>query len=294
MFRFLLYLTAVFYRAIYKLHHAICLRPGAPLEYSKLVVIGSFRTGGAGKTPFCIWLSNRLAAQGKRIAILCHKYAFDEIAMLRDKFPDDSSVKIFKTKNRYRTAHELDKTRKFDIILCDDGFEDSRLVKATIIVLSWEKEPTQIYDLWPLGNMRSLAQDHKHSDRTITLQCSGESPELQFVIDKVSSYANKEFPKNEKPILLCGIGKPERFKQDISKFGIEATKLFSFKDHCRNFAQKMEFILKTSPDTSFIITEKDAARLPKELLQLNERVYIATQKAIVAPSALQKMERLGL
>ena len=63
---------ATCYRAIYRLHHAICLRPGKPLGHSRLVVVGSYRTGGAGKTPFCTWLAETLSAHEKHVAILCH------------------------------------------------------------------------------------------------------------------------------------------------------------------------------------------------------------------------------
>jgi tetraacyldisaccharide 4'-kinase len=285
-------LAAYCYRTIYVLHHKFCLRRGLALQNSKLVVVGSYRTGGAGKTPFCMWLCNHLAAQGKNVALLCHEYAFDEIAMLREKFSDNTHIEIIATRNRYKTAHELDKTRKFDIILCDDGFEDSRLVEPATIILSWENSPTQISELWPSGRMRSLAIDHKEA--SITLNCYGENPDLQFVIDKVATFDGKDFTQNEKPVLLCGIGDPERFKQDLAEHGIETGTQFVFKDHCRNFAQKMEFILKKDSQAPFIITEKDAARVPQKILQQNKRIYIATQKAIVRPSALQKMKQLGL
>ena len=286
---------ALCYRAAYLSHHALCLRPGAPLQHSKLIVVGSFRTGGAGKTPFCIWLANHLTAQERRVALLCHEYAFDEIAMLREKFSHNTHVEVFATRNRYRTAHELDSTQKFDVILCDDGFEDSRLVGATTIILSWEDAPTKISDLWPLGKMRSLPKDHEiGSPYTTTLHCSGESPDIRFVVDKVSSPVAGEFPAEKKAIAFCGIGTPERFRQDVQNAGIQVARLDAFRDHCRNFAQKLASTLQKEPDSAFIISEKDAARLPKEFFQRNKRVYVASQKAIVSPSALQKLNSAGL
>lgn len=278
------------YRAVYRLHHKLCLRPGKPLSNSRLIVVGSFRTGGAGKTPFCIWLANHLAAQERRVALLCHEYAFDEIAMLREKFSHNAHVEIFATKNRYRTAHKLDRTQKFDVILCDDGFEDSRLVGATTIVLSWEDAPTKISDLWPLGNMRSLSNDHEPSPKKfITLNCNGDSPDCRFVVDKVSSPIAGDFPAEKKAIVFCGIGAPERFKQDIQNAGIQVARLDAFKDHCRNFAPKLASALQKDADSAIIISEKDAARLPHGFLQQNGRVYIASQKTLVSPSALQKL-----
>ena len=182
---------ALCYRAVYLLHHALCLRPGAPLQNSKLIVIGSFRTGGAGKTPFCIWVCNHLASQGKSVALLAHEYAFDEIAMLRQKFSGNARVQVFATRNRYRLAHKLDKSRKFDCIVCDDGFEDSRLVGATTLLLQWEPLPTKISELWPCGKMRSLAKDHDiKSTKFRTLPREGTHPDLRFVIYKEYQLAN--------------------------------------------------------------------------------------------------------
>lgn len=295
MFRLALFIAAILYRCASRLHHRLCLRPGKPLENSRLVVIGSFRTGGAGKTPFCIWLCNHLAAQGKNVALLCHEYAFDEIAMLQEKFSTNALVEVFATRNRYRAAHELDKASKFDIILCDDGFEDSRLVDTTTIILEWEDTPSKISDLWPLGKMRSLAKDHQKNLRHyMTLHCNGESPDIRFVIDKVSSPDGEVLAKGQKATLLCGIGAPERFMCDVQDYGIQVKRLDAFKDHCRNFAKKLETALQQDTDSTFIITEKDAARLPKGFFQRNKRVHVASQKAVVSPSILKKLEEIGL
>lgn len=295
MSHIVLVFLAACYRSVYKLHHKLCLRPGKPLKNSRLVVVGSFRTGGAGKTPFCIWLANHLAAQERRVALLCHEYAFDEITMLREKFSHNTHVEVFATRNRYRTAHELDLTQKFDVILCDDGFEDSRLVGATTIVLSWEDIPTKISDLWPLENMRSLSKDHEPvSKNFITLNCNGDSPDIRFVLDKVSSPVVGDFPSGRKAIVFCGIGAPERFRHDIQNAGFQVLRLDAFRDHCRNFAQKMASTLQKEPDSAVITSEKDAARLPDGFFQRNKRVYIASQKTLVSPSALQKLKDIGL
>lgn len=294
MFRIALYIVAFIYRAVYKLHHALRLRPGAPLEYSMLIVVGSFRTGGAGKTPFCIWLCKHYAAQGKTVALLAHEYAFDEIAMLRQKFSDNESIHVFATRNRYRLAHELDKSHKFDCIVSDDGFEDSRLTGAVTLLLQWEAPPTKISDLWPCGQMRSLAKDHNmNSPMVRILKCDGEKPDVQFVVDKVLHYTtNKEFVKNSaKANIVCGLGNPERFRKDIRNFGIEIGHKFFFKDHSKAFATQFEKIIQSHPQDAFIISEKDAARLSAEFIQKNvkNQIYIAYQTTIASSEVLQNL-----
>ncbi|MBR2058805.1 MAG: tetraacyldisaccharide 4'-kinase, partial [Fibrobacter sp.] len=96
LFRLILLALAGIYYIAYKVHHRFCLRQGSPLEHARLIVVGSFLAGGAGKTPFVAWLAQFISASkegaaGKdgaasRIAILCHDRAQDEAAMLRQKF----------------------------------------------------------------------------------------------------------------------------------------------------------------------------------------------------------------
>ena len=288
------YILALCYRAAYLLHHALRLRPGASLQHSQLIVVGSFRTGGAGKTPFCIRLCNHLAAQGKAVALLAHEYAFDEVAMLRKKFADNARIQIFATRNRYRLAQELDHSQKFDCIVCDDGFEDSRLVGANTILLQWKPLPTKISELWPCSKMRSLAKDHDLDTPMVhALQCEGEHPDVRFVIDKVYHLATgKEFVKNGTKVnIVCGLGNPERFCNDLQNFGIEIERKFFFKDHSKTFAVQFEQILQKHPQDTFVISEKDAARLPAEFIQknVNSLIFVASQTTEISPEALQNL-----
>ncbi|MDD5941776.1 tetraacyldisaccharide 4'-kinase [Fibrobacter sp.] len=280
------------YRAAYLLHHAICLRPGIPLRHSRLVVIGAYRTGGAGKTPFCTWLAETLSAHEKHVAILCHEYAYDEAAMLREHFAAKPQVKIFTTRNRYRLAHELDRTQEFDFILCDDGFEDSRLVGATTFVLLWENAPTRLCELWPLGNARSLAKDHSdhHSGRTVEIRCNGTASKIRFAIDNITNRKGEDLRSVQGSAhyrqinIFCGIGDPERLCNDIREQGIAISGKTFLKDHDRHFSDKLQRALQENPQSAFVITEKDAARLekaPEKPFPWPDNLYIARQKTIV-------------
>jgi tetraacyldisaccharide 4'-kinase len=280
------------YRAAYLLPHALCLRPGIPLRHSRLVVIGAYRTGGAGKTPFCTWLAETLSAQGKRVAILCHEYAYDEAAMLREHFAADPKVKIFTTRNRYRLAHELDRAQEFDFILCDDGFEDSRLVGATTFVLLWENAPTRLRELWPLGNARSLVKDHSghRSGNTVEIHCNDPASKIRFVLDNITNKKGEDLRSvhgsahYRQTNIFCGIGDPNRLCNDIQKQGIAITDKIFLKDHDRCFSNKLNKALQENPQSAFIITEKDAARLDNgtgKPLPRPDNLYIARQKTIV-------------
>lgn len=285
---------SAYYWAAYSLHHALFLRPGKKLVNSRLIVVGSFRAGGAGKTPFCLWLAKEFLRQEKTVAILCHKKAFDEVRMYKHALSDfvkQGFAEIIATENRYQSAHLLDQRSPRpatsqtnssgirgapDVILCDDGFEDSRLVPDRIFRLDWEAPPTDIGQLLPAGIFRSLLQDHrKDESRTTVLRCYGTKPDVIFNIESITNAAG-EFPKNGKTIAICGIGDPNRFVNDLRKAEYAPAKVILCPDHDAGFEKKVETALQKYPAASLILTEKDSCRLDNDILQ-NPRIFVARQ-----------------
>lgn len=222
------------------------------------------------------------------MAILCHKKAFDEVLMYRHHLQDfiqQGQVEIFSTDNRYRTAHELDrradgsssrKTVTPDFILCDDGFEDSRLKPEVIFRLDWETQPTAVEQLIPAGNFRSLRQDHYYNEeRTVAIRCYGTNPDVLFNIDSIAN-CNGEFPNHRQSIVICGLGNPTRFIRDLKRAEFIPKKTILRPDHDRNFVKNLSVILRQNIYKNIVISEKDAFRLPKNLLE-NPKIFIARQ-----------------
>ena len=276
------------YRIAYKFHHLICLKPGKPLEHARLVVVGSHLAGGAGKTPFCAWLAENLhsgalapactepSRPGPRIAILCHSAAADEAKMLREKLP---FATVVTTSNRYRTAHELD--RDFDFIICDDGFEDTRLTGATVIRLDRDILPRHIRDLVPAGKYRSLAQDH--AKPALALGPADVQHRISGIVNAAGS------PCPALPIAVCGIGDPERFRKDLADYGTAPSKLIATPDHCKNFEKHLLQAIREGHHA--VITEKDSTRLRNEIRQ-NPAVFVARQQTTVSDTAFQAISAL--
>ena len=276
------------YRIAYKFHHLICLKPGKPLEHARLVVVGSHLAGGAGKTPFCAWLAENLhsgalapactepSRHGPRIAILCHSAAADEAEMLREKLP---FATVVTTSNRYRTAHELD--RDFDFIICDDGFEDTRLTGATVIRLDRGDLPRHIRDLVPAGKYRSLAQDH--AKPALALGPAHVQHRISGIVNAAGS------PCPALPIAVCGIGDPERFRKDLADYGTAPSKLIATPDHCKNFEKHLLQAIREGHHA--VITEKDSTRLRDEIRQ-NPAVFVARQQTTVSGTAFQAISAL--
>ena len=297
IFRIPLFALAFCYRIVYKLHHLVCLKPGKPLTHARLVIVGSHLAGGAGKTPFCAWLAQHLhngtfGTPYKNIAILCHKAAQDEAMMLRNKLP---FAAVVATGNRNRTAHELD--RDFDVIICDDGFEDTRLVGATVIRLDRDVPcdvhrdvpentpdkilPRRIRDLVPAGKYRSLAQDHEKPALALG------PADIRFRISGIVNAAGTTCPAL--PIAVCGIGDPERFRSDLDAYGTPPARLVAAPDHCKNFETLLLEAIRDGQCA--VITEKDAARLSEGTVQ-NSSVFVARQETSVSDEAFEAISAL--
>lgn len=291
LLRPILLVAAACYRVAYKLHHCLCLRPGKPLAHAQLIVVGSFMAGGAGKTPFTAWLA-QFILENVRIAILCHSKAQDEAEMLRQQFAGLPQVRIIATPNRYKTAHEID--RDYDYIVCDDGFEDTRLVNAFTIRLDWGEPPTRIGQLVPAGNNRSLLQDH--AEPALVLRCgaqtraavpdreavSGRAPaDITFSIACIKNAAGIAFDPQLHPgaVAACGIGNPERFREDLAACGISPAEFVARRDHDSRFEQTINMLI--SRKKSVIITAKDTARLPRDL-RAHPDIYTAYQQVSIS------------
>ncbi len=257
------------------------------MAHAKLIVVGSFLAGGAGKTPFVAWLAENLknhsvnlskTTEGAKIAVLCHAKVRDEFELLKKKLP---WATVVATPNRYKTARELD--LDFDYIICDDGFEDSRLRPAWTVRLDWSEPPRRLADLWPAGPNRSLVQDHAPADTV--LKCYGEKPDVKFSISEIVNGAGKQLDINggagngeaaagSGMWALCGIGNSERFFRDVECFGVKVARKVVRPDHDRHFEGTVRNALKTA--RCVLMTEKDFVRLGEDL-QKSPRVYRCVQ-----------------
>lgn len=303
--RIVLKSIAACYRAAYLLHHKFFLKPDKSLPTrlgsTRLVVIGGYRTGGAGKTPFCQWLAQHLAQkfQGSQpaghgqIVILCHSYAYDEIRMLQDFFSGDSHtippgfIEIVGTRNRHRSILQLLQRKTPPMyILCDDGFEDSRLAGAVNIILHWD-DPSE---LWPLGRCRSLPDDHVHDENTIDLICGKD---VDFSIRHIKNCKGENLQSSMGRFhgvrVLCGIGDPQRLLRDIASLGISVGENLCLRDHDHKFQEQLSYLLEAYPDDAIIMTQKDLYKLSAEQ-RIHGNIFTVYQKTSVANSAIDKID----
>ena len=141
------------------------------------------------------------------------------------------------------------------------------------------------------GPFRSLKQDHDE-DEIVHLRCyekkiesddSPVPPDIQFSIESLTNY---NYSQSLAATVICGLGSPQRFVQDVRAFGVTVEKSIIRPDHDKHFMQTVEAELATGKD--IVISQKDACRLPQTLLT-HPKLHVAIQKTCVSDNAIEKL-----
>lgn len=276
-FRFAL---ALVYRGGFLLLRKTVYREKAPLK-SKVIIVGSFLAGGAGKTPLVRELVRRMKSENLRVAVLCHAAAWDEFQMLFSEF----GMSVFRTRNRYGTAQRID--GKFDVIVCDGGLEDTRFVKADVFVLRWSESAKNIANLVPCGKCVSLEKDHpgankircfRLADNLYEMKDPEKDGSVSFGISAVQNGEGMLLPRGAECALVTAIGNPERLAKDVEAGGFTICRKVFLPDHSKRFVRTLREELLCG--MSIVMTEKDWARLPGEVKE-NPRLFVARERVVV-------------
>jgi tetraacyldisaccharide 4'-kinase len=264
---------------------------------ARIVIVGSFLSGGAGKTPLVREFANALSEKGLRVAVLCHSAAWDEFRMLRET----CRASVLKTRNRYATAQRI--SQNFDVILCDGGLEDTRFAGTDVFALRWNESAQKLLDLIPCGKCVSLEKDHPEAkeifcSRTADNLYATESGKLlnenswtvSFGISTVQNADGRSLPAGVECSLVTGIGDPVRFAKDVESLGLLVSKRVFLPDHFRGFAKVLRReLLKGLP---VVITEKDFSRLENSEKE-NPRLFVAREKVLVGSALADYLNALA-
>ena len=283
---------ALVYRGGFLLLRKTVYRAKTPLK-SKVVILGSFLAGGAGKTPLVREFARRMRKENLRVAVICHAAAWDEFQMLFSEFGSS----VLKTRNRYETARKID--GKFDMILCDGGLEDTRFANADVFVLRWGESAKKIKDLIPCGKCVSLEKDHPgartiRSSRLADNLYENENAEkdwsVSFGISTVQNSEGKALPRGSECVLVTAIGDPDRFAKDVEAGGFFLAKKVFLPDHSKLFSRALRSELKNG--LPIVMTEKDCARLSKQDKK-NPRFFVARERVVVGDAVEDYLKALA-
>lgn len=252
-----------------------------------MIVVGSLRVGGAGKTPVTAELARQYALQGLRVGILAHGVASkvpegirkveagsdwchssDEAVWLAKT----TGVPVWVTRNRWKAWKQLEKRQDLDLVISDDGLEDPRLQTCRRIILDWGDPCTHFRHLVPLGKCRSFFKDHVGAE-IWTVSTDENHAKVHFGISSIQNIQGEHLGKQA--WVLCGIGDPERFVRDLKMVGVGPLGQRFLPDHSSKVGDELQRLL-SSQGHPVVMTRKDWMRLAPMLAE-NPRVFVAEQ-----------------
>ena len=245
---------------------ALSARPIAP----PVISVGGLTLGGAGKTPFTVYLVKRLLARGHTPAVLTRGYGRRypaEYVILPPATKISSAVtgdeaQIFLRSlhvpvgigsKRYETAQML--LRQFpetDTLVLDDGFQHARIERTLDIVLIDGLDPFGGEEVVPLGRLREPLKALARADVFVITRAQ-EDLRFQTISDRLRKLNPKApafrtrlmarswhaYPDGEllEPLphrrvaAFCGLGNPENFWLTLESLGLDVVLRWSFRDH---------------------------------------------------------------
>lgn len=163
-----------------------------------VVSVGALRVGGAGKTPFALWLARRLVERGWRPAVLSRGYrrlsskgtqillqdrietldplqTGDEPYLLARSLP---GVPVVVDANRFRGALAALDRYQVNVFVLDDGFQHLRLARdCDVVLIGSELESPKPLCL-PAGPLREPPQALQDAQVLVRFSESGQGQEV--------------------------------------------------------------------------------------------------------------------
>jgi tetraacyldisaccharide 4'-kinase len=257
---------------------------------SKVISIGNLTVGGAGKTPLVAFISKRMLADGKKVAVVARGYgrpesgpvkinnndpvdwrqAGDEPSMLAQMVP---GLTIYVNSSKTEGAKEAS-ADGFDIILIDDGFQHRGLFRDIDIVCLDAGMPFGNGLLLPSGILREPPKALSRANVIVAFGKSNlhglrfDSKPVYRAIKKVSStYDSQGAPvslSDKKILAFCGLGNPESFKMSLRDTGCRIVEFMEYRDHHNyvptDISRIIERIKQTGAEAA-VTTLKDYVKL---------------------------------
>lgn len=264
-----------------------------------VVSVGNITTGGAGKTPTALWLTEQLRGQGHAPAILTRGYrrvSRDPIVIAGPgeslpRLTTGDEPQIFLRRAdaplgigacRYDTGIRLLERFSADVFLLDDGFQHWRLARQFDLVLLDALMPFGERDLVPLGRLREPMSALARADAFLLTRTSdkgrlrGIEAQLQAINPAAPIFRSKIVPiswvdaangteqsvadwQPESPMAFCGLANPNSFRQTLRALGIKTQAFWPFSDH-------------------YVYAPSDLRRLEEFARSVDARVLITTEK----------------
>lgn len=245
-----------------------------------VIVVGNITVGGTGKTPFVLWLVERLIGQGWRPGVISRGYggcapeyplrvsattdpawSGDEPALIARRI----EVPVAVAPDRVAAARMLLDAGEVDILVTDDGLQHYRLGRDVEICVVDGSRGLGNGQLLPAGPLREPPARLREVD-LVVVNGGGWRPEGVPSLDMQleTAMARPLGGGDARPLssfagarvnAVAGIGNPERFFVSLRAAGIDVVP-HPFPDHHRYTDIDLAFDAKLP----LLMTEKDAVK----------------------------------
>ena len=241
-----------------------------------VVSVGNQSAGGSGKTPFVILLGELLKQRGVNFDVLSRGYGRRTRGVLEvvpegaaAKFGDEPllivrrlGVPVVVGEDRFEAGRFAESKFGAQMHLLDDGFQHRGLARDFDIVMLAEGDLQD--ELLPGGRLREPLAGLRRAN-AVVLDGGMQAP-LEAE-GKLLWRVNREIELvglPARPVVFCGIARPERFAEQLRRQGVEPAAERRFKDHHAYSEEDVESLLalkKKSGGGGFVTTEKDEINL---------------------------------
>lgn len=266
-----------------------------------VISVGNITVGGSGKTPFVMFLIEKLIAFGKRPAVLSRGYKRitdelviacpergseadvqmmgDEPALISQEFPD---VPVAVHKDRHRAGMAVLKTFGADVFILDDGLQNREIHRDVDFVLL-RRSLSDLTDTYlPAGNLRDskkrisqadviVITAHAHFEleesemEFIRKYSSSEIAGVSFISSRLSdcagSYHATEDLDGKEVVAFCGVANPGQFFNEVEGLNAKVMRRKSFRDHHWFDGYDLDEVFDGDEDIAAVTTPKDAIRI---------------------------------
>ena len=249
-----------------------------------IICVGNIYLGGTGKTPLCIEVAKILKKSKKKVAIIrkFYKSHEDEFKLIESK-----NIKLFTDLSR-ATAIKKAELENFDIVILDDGFQDSSIEKKLNIICFNEKQLAGNEMTIPSGPLREPLTSLKNSQIIVINGNVNQDFEdkIKTISNKISIYYSEyilsDFSQfiGQNLIVFAGIVNPTNFFDLLDKNNLKIIKKISFPDHYNYSIKELNNLVDYSikNNLKIITTEKDYKRI--EGYKLPEIQYLSVELKI--------------
>jgi len=238
---------------------------------ASVISVGNIAMGGTGKTPFVVYLANKLQKMGRKPGILSRGYGRQSLerhlvlepgARIQTTQSGDepqiflraASVPVAIGADRFETGWLLEDRFGADVMILDDGFQHLQLDRQVDIVLIDALRPFGGGEVFPLGSLREPLEALARADVLIVTRVNlARSPAgLERALSRYNQRAPvfrsrivplcwvEEPGGHERPLsalvyerlaAFCGLGNPTAFWSTLELLGFNVTAREAFADH---------------------------------------------------------------